>query len=163
MSMPIQLIAVPIADLHTIAAGGVPAHLTGSAHAGALLPAFVARRSLDQIAAGKPRAWCSTFYIIRTHDRSLAGSCGFKDAPLDGQVEIGYGVAPACRNAGIAGAAVAALLKIAAASADVHHVLAQVDAGNAASTRVMRKSGFRDSGSKPDNDGDLFVQWVAAV
>ena len=161
MPMTIRLVPLTIADLRNIADETIPAGLMPPPAADALPPAFVARRSLDQIAAGKPLAWCGTYFIVRVHDGVIVGGCGFNDAPADGSVEIGYGVAAAFRNTGIATAAIASLLDIARARGEVHSVLAQIDPDNLPSRRVVEKLGFRYVGATCDADGIACEQWVA--
>lgn len=102
-----------------------------------------------------------TYTMHRRADQALVGSCGFKDAPRQGRVEIGYGVAPDCRNQGVATAAVAALLDLAFSSGDVHQVLAQIDPDNRSSTRVVEKLGFRAEGTRTAEHDEVLVQWVA--
>ena len=98
--MRIVLQSIPFADLQVLAAGGVPAAARHCAQRDALPPDFVAARSVAQLQQGKPAHWCATFYIVAPDLLNAAlpcivGSCGFKDVPVDGRVEIGYGVSPA--------------------------------------------------------------------
>lgn len=158
--MTIYLHTLSRADLRALAASGIPAALPGKVADGALPPAFVAKRSLQQLEAGADPRWCSTFLIVRRCDSTIVGACGFKDAPADGGVEIGYGVAPACRKQGIATAAVAELVAIAFRSAEVHAVLAQINPGNVSSTRVARSLGFDAGPTVVDEDGEPLVHWV---
>lgn len=158
--MTIYLYPLSPADLGALAAGDIPAALPGNVADGALPPAFVAERSLRQLDAGKRAAWCSTFLIVRDADSTVVGACGFKDEPVDGCVEIGYGVAPACRKQGIAMAAVSALVEIAFDSDEVHVVLAQVNPENVGSFRAVQALGFEAGGTVIDDDGEPLVQWV---
>jgi RimJ/RimL family protein N-acetyltransferase len=59
-----------------------------------------------------------------------------------GAVEIGYAVAPAWRERGIATAAVRAMLDEGFADPEVRSVIAHTLPGPNASTRVLEKSGF---------------------
>ena len=106
----VELLAIPLADLQCLARNEVPPHLGSTVIDGALPPAFVAARSLQQWLAGTSPRWCSSFYMLRRADLAIVGACGFKSPPQAGRVEIGYGVAAACRNQGVARQAVAALL-----------------------------------------------------
>jgi RimJ/RimL family protein N-acetyltransferase len=119
----------------------------------------VATRSLAQIADGGSIDWCSTYVIERDHDRRVVGACGFKGEPEAGRVEIGYGVAAACRSVGVAGEAVAMLLAIALRQG-AREVLAEVNPANLASTRVVRRAGFAEGGTRVDQEGETVVQWV---
>ncbi|MFB9246234.1 GNAT family N-acetyltransferase [Massilia antarctica] len=160
MTIILQLLGV--ADLRTLAASRIPEHIAGRAAAGALPPAFVAQRALDLLEAGKSADWCATFLMLRASDGMLVGACGFKDIPIDGQVEIGYGVAPACRGQGIATAAVRELARIAFAAAALERVLAQIAPDNTPSARVAARLGFQPGATITDADGEDLVQWVLA-
>lgn len=156
--MPIELRPLSINALRALADSATPEEVANSVVDGALPPALVAVRALAQLAEGKSSQWCSTFYILRPSDGMILGGCGFKDAPLDGRVEIGYAVAPSCRNQGVATAAVRALIQLAFASPDVHEVLAEIDIENEASTRLAQKLNFEKCGVKVGDE--KLVQWL---
>lgn len=163
--MSIWLKQISLPDLQTLAGGGVPAAAADWAAVDALPPHFVAARALAHLQQGKPAHWCSTFYILSDDNDEptaprIVGSCGFKDVPLNGRVEIGYGVSPACQRRGIATAAVAELARIAFASGEVRELLAQINRDNLASTRVARKLQFQRRGQIVDTDGELLYQWI---
>jgi RimJ/RimL family protein N-acetyltransferase len=139
----------------------VPAALASRVEEGALPPSFVAVRALKLIAEGKAEFWCSTFLIVRNRDRRIIGGCGFKDAPKDGRVEIGYGVSPDSRGQGAATAAVGLLLRRAFDSG-VREVLAEVTPDNLASAQVVRKLGFVSTGTRVDKEDGIVVRWVAS-
>jgi RimJ/RimL family protein N-acetyltransferase len=157
------LMQIAVGDLRLLALSQVPAWLLSSTLAEAMPPPFVADRSLQQLGAGKPQVWCAPFYMLRSSDALVVGSCGFKDMPTQGRVEIAYGVAPEARRQGMAGAAVAQLLRIAGASDAVFQVLAQVSPTNIASTRVVQRLGFLPCGQQLDHAGEMLVQWVCRV
>ena len=159
----LKLVPIPVGDLRLLALAQVPATLALRALAEAMPPPFVAERSLQQLGAGKSLAWCAPFYMVRTDDAAIVGSCGFKDMPKQGRVEIGYGVAPQARRQGMAGAAVAQLLALANASDEVREVLAQVSPANGASTRVVQRMGFLPCGQQLDHEGEMLVQWVCRM
>ena len=158
--MTIYLQTLSRADLHALAASGIPVSLRGAVVDGALPPAFVATRSLEQLNAGADPYWCSTFLIVRESDQAIVGACGFKNEPAGSCVEIGYGVAPACRKQGIATAAVSAMLRVAFGSSEIDAVLAQVNPDNTGSTRVVSTLGFGAHGTVIDEDGEPLVQWL---
>ena len=147
-------------QLHHLAQSRTPPELASRAAQGALPPAFVAARSLAQLAEGKSAFWCSTFLIVRETDQQIVGSCGFKNQPQAGRVEIGYGVSAACRRQGAASAAVSALLKL-AFSNGVTEVLAEIAPLNAASAAVVQKAGFKIIGTRIEPDNETLIQWVA--
>jgi putative acetyltransferase len=160
--MTVTLHPISRFELAELALGAVPARAQHHAGPDALPPVFVAARALDQLADGKPLHWCSTFYIVRSEDEMIVGGCGFKDAPFNGIVEIGYAVAISCRNQGIATEAITALLKYAFASDEVNQVLAQINPDNIASAKVAEKAGFVRAGNIVDDEGEVLVQWVAS-
>jgi RimJ/RimL family protein N-acetyltransferase len=158
--MLLRLSQVPVADLSVLVLSQTPISLVLRSLKGSMPPQFVAKRSLDHLRAGKPEFWSSPYYMMRSPDEVVVGSCGFKDVPKNGRVEIGYGVSPDARNQGLATAAVAELLRIALSTGEVFQVLAQIDPENPASTRVVERLGFASRGLQPDHDGEMLVQWI---
>ncbi|MRD46445.1 GNAT family N-acetyltransferase [Caenimonas koreensis] len=145
-----------------IAASRVPAGLTQAVAVDALPPARVGERAMLRLSKGEAAFWSQVFLIVRNSDQLVAGSCSFKGEPHNGRVEIGYGVAPACRRQGAAGYAVSCLLQLAGA-AGATAVLAQVAPDNTASASVVRGCGFADTGIRIDEQGETVVHWVAHV
>jgi RimJ/RimL family protein N-acetyltransferase len=88
-------------------------------------------------------------------DGALVGFGGFKGAPRNGEVELGYAVAPERQGRGIATAVVEELVRR-ARSAGVRVVTAHTLAEENASTAVLRKSGFSRTGQLHDADGDVW-------
>jgi RimJ/RimL family protein N-acetyltransferase len=156
--MPYHLLSIPLEHLQALANATLPAIPGLSQASNALPPAFVAARALEQMAEGASAYWCSTFYIVATEQKHIVGSCGFKHAPQDGVVEIGYGISPECRRQGAASAAVLALLQL-AFDGGATQVVAEVNPANLASTRVVQKLGFIDTGSYVDEDQEVLVRW----
>lgn len=150
-------------DLAWLAQGRLPPELADRLHPQALPPAFVAMRSLAQLQAGQSALWCLGFCMVDDRDDRIVGSCGFKGAPVQGRVEIGYGVSPQARQQGHASRAVADLIAIAADSLQVRSVLAQVNPDNLASTRVVQRLGFTAWGRQLDHEGEMLVQWVRTL
>jgi len=92
--------------------------------------------------------------------RRMIGSIGFHSAPSDGVVEIGYHVEPGYRREGYASEAVGAMLDW-AAEQGIHRIRAAVSPTNAASLGVVRRFGFRQTGSQWDEeDGEELVFMV---
>ena len=161
--MNITLLPIGVSELQALANSRTPDTVCRRSLEGALPPDFVARRALEHMTDGTPAGWCSTYYVVRNGDQAVVGSCGFKGPPKNGSVEIGYGVAPDCRNEGLATEAVRALLGLAFESGQVQEVLAQVSPANLSSTRVVLKLAFKRAGEQVDHDNELLVQWVAAA
>ena len=89
-------------------------------------------------------------------DRStgeVVGDIGFHGPPDDaGTVEIGYSVVPSRRRRGLATEAATALVDWACADPRVHVVVAGCDPANAASQRILERTGFERTG---EADGEL--------
>lgn len=130
---------------------------------GAMPPPRVASRALAQLEAGTPALWCTPFLILSESRDVVLGGCTFKGMPADGTVEIGYGVAESLRGRGIATAAVAQLLQIAAHSGIVKEVVAHIVPDNLASAKVVSRLGFSKGNSLVDPDGETVVRWTWRV
>ena len=88
--------------------------------------------------------------IRDARDGLAVGGIGFFGPPdADGAVEVGYGLVAAARGRGLAGAALAQALGIAAAHG-VRVVRADTDPANLPSSRVLERAGFREL---PASDG----------
>jgi GNAT superfamily N-acetyltransferase len=97
---------------------------------------------------------------VRLNDGGEAvGGAGFKNPPDgEGTVEIGYGLAPSVHGRGLATEAVHGLLEIAGRHG-VQVVLAETDAANIASQRVLQKCGFQ---ALPGSDAER-LSWQRTV
>jgi [ribosomal protein S5]-alanine N-acetyltransferase len=160
--MLFALRSVPDDDLRTIAAGQLPHAYAACVEVDALPPPFVAARALRWSAEGLVGPWCTSFLIVRQADGRVVGGCGFKAPPRQGRAEIGYGVAPAAQKQGAATAAVLLLVPV-ALGAGVSELLAEVAPTNVASTKVVKRTGFRQIGQRVDEDGERVVQWLRPV
>jgi ribosomal-protein-alanine N-acetyltransferase len=128
----------------------------------ALPPTRTARRSLTQLDAGTAPLWCMPFMIV-SPSRSLAiGGCGFKGAPVEGRVEIYYGVSPNERARGVATTAVQRLIDLALAHGAAH-VIAHIIDGNVGSATVLQRLGFARGVRFSDVDGADVVPYVLSV
>jgi RimJ/RimL family protein N-acetyltransferase len=101
--------------------------------------------------------WGSQLFFDPT-DGALVGFGGFKGEPRDGDVEIGYAVAPSRQRRGIATAVVAILVERAAA-AGVSIVSAHTLGTENPSTAVLRKSGFQRVAELEDPDLGPIWRW----
>lgn len=103
---------------------------------GALLPPEFIANYLDN--PGFHPDWIGVWAV---DGQTVVGSGGFRRSPMDGMVEIGYGVAPSCEGRGVASIICATL---------VHHafthgaekVIAHTLPTGYASQRVLAKNGF---------------------
>jgi ribosomal-protein-alanine N-acetyltransferase len=101
--------------------------------------------------------WMHLFVDVESG--ALVGSGGFAGEPQDGQVEIGYEIAPAFRRRGYGTAAARALVVKAFATGRVRSVIAHTLAGDERSAGVLRACGFEviERVLHPE-DGEL-VRW----
>ncbi len=90
--------------------------------------------------------WYAMWLIVRK-DGAHIGNLSFKGSPVDGVVELGYGIAEEYRGLGYATEAVETILEWAFDQPGVTRVAAETEPGNDASRRVLEKCGFRPSGS----------------
>lgn len=107
-----------------------------------ILPLHLERSAAD--ASSLP--W-GVWLMIERHEQALVGDLGFHDRPdAGGVVEIGYEVLPSFRGRGYAREATAALVAWAFDRPEVTAIVAECDAGNAASMRVLSRLGMRRVG-----------------
>ena len=93
-------------------------------------------------------------------DDEVIGNAGFKGAPVNGQVELGYSIAPELRRRGHASAVVGLLLDRARREPLVDRVIARVDVSNAASIGVVTKAGFAPDGEHMSASSGRQLQYV---
>lgn len=96
--------------------------------------------------------------FVHKADNTLVGTGGYKGVPDDaGMVEIGYAVAPAYQNTGLATEAAKAMIANAFSWAAVNVVEAHTPAEENSSTSVLKKCGMKKISEKHDpEDGDLW-------
>ena len=110
-------------------------------------------RVREALAADPASARGGTRLCVAGEPPTVVGWGGFKGAPRDGVVELGYAVAPAWRGRGIASAAVRAMLDEAFADPEVTAVIAHTLAEPGPSPRVLQKAGFLNEGKLAEEDG----------
>jgi len=131
----------------------VPPDLTAGA-------VYVLRLRLEQMRAEpEQRPWLLRLMVPRTGPRRAVGHIGFHGPPdADGRVEVGYTVLPAHRRQGLATEACRALFAWARDEHGVTRFRASVSPGNEPSLAVVRKLGFRQTGTQWDEeDGEELV------
>ncbi len=110
------------------------------------------RHTRDALAANPGgSAWGARFFVTRDPPE-LVGWGGFKGPPRDGVVEVGYEIAEARRERGLATAATRAMLAEAFAAERVTAVIAHTLPERNASNRVLEKAGFRFEGEAQEDD-----------
>jgi [ribosomal protein S5]-alanine N-acetyltransferase len=100
-------------------------------------------------------------HLFFDDDGALVGFGGFKGEPRDGEVELGYAVAPARQRRGIATSVVGQLVARARA-AGVRTVTAHTLAEENASTAVLRKGGFVRTAQLCESGTDVW-RWERVV
>ena len=84
----------------------------------------------------------ATLQVVERATGLAIGGIGCHGAPVDGIVEVGYGLAPEARGRGLATEALAALATFLEAQPEVRVVRAATEADNAPSHRVLERCGF---------------------
>jgi ribosomal-protein-alanine N-acetyltransferase len=103
--------------------------------------------------------WIHGFLLRHRASDIVVGSCGFKGPPVDGAVEIAYGVASEHQGKGYATEAAQALTNYAFSNPLVRVVRAHTLPQANASTRVLAKCGFRHIGEVMDPEDGLVWRW----
>ena len=106
----------------------------------------------------KQNGWWTYFPILKS-ENILIGSCGFKGLETDGYVEIGYEVAPAFRNQGLATEMAKGLIAYAFSFDNIKMVIAHTLPKQSASTSVLTKCGMKKMGQLVDPDEGPIWQW----
>ena len=104
------------------------------------------RPTREAVAASPDGATWSARFFVAGDPPELVGWGGFKGPPKDGVVELGYEIAEARRERGLATAAARAMLAEAFADERVTAVIAHTLAEPNASNRVLEKAGFEFDG-----------------
>ena len=156
----IRLLQLSVPNLRRLAAGDRIELVALRIPEGALPPSKTVGRALRQLELGTPALWCLPFLMVSTSRSTLLGACGFKTAPVDGSVEISYGVAPTERGRGVATIALGQLLQLAASSGLVQQVVAHIVPDNIASSKTVARLGFSAEGPQVDTDGEQVMRWV---
>ena len=93
----------------------------------------------------------------------VIGNAGFKGAPHDAQVELGYSIAPEHRRRGHASTVVGLLLDRAQRDGQIDRVIARIDPDNQASIGVVTKAGFVPDGDYLSPRSGLQLQFAHPV
>jgi len=98
--------------------------------------------------------WVHGFSLL-LDDGTNVGIGGFKGPPVNGMVEIAYGVLPEHQGKGHATSAARAMVDYAFQFTEVSLVIAHTLPQGIASQRVLKKAGFRHTGEVVDPDDGL--------
>ena len=101
-----------------------------------------------------------TYLFIHSKDKALIGNGGFAGLPDEsGMVEIGYAIAPAYQNRGLATEAAQGLVDYAFSHPQIKMVDAHTLAETNPSTRVLEKIGLKKIGAAYDPDEGEVWHW----
>ena len=160
--MVLTLMPLTERDLHELIE--VP-HAFARRHAlvledGACAPTFVYERALVNMQAAPDWAGVLSTRLYVLDGTRVVGSGGVKAPPLaDGEVEIGYGMAPAWQRQGLATQAARRLTEEALAQG-ASRVSAFTAPENIASCKLLQRIGYRRDGETIDPDDGLAWRWV---
>lgn len=147
------------ADLQALLGIAVPASWPPE-----LVDDAVLRAVLEGLEArAEPAIWWYYYFVRKATPAMpamLIGAGGYKGAPKDGIVEIGYSIQPEYRRQGYALEAAQGLVEHAFAQPEVHRVVAHTLAEPNASTRLLEKIGFRFDGEVVDPDDGPVWRWA---
>lgn len=99
------------------------------------------------------------WYILLREPRQVIGNCGFKTAPRDGVVEVGYSIVPDFQRRGYCTEAIRTLISRAFTHASVQRVAAETLPNLWPSLRVMEKCRMRFIGYGAEEDGVRTVRY----
>jgi RimJ/RimL family protein N-acetyltransferase len=114
-------------------------------------------RTRDELANGMPSEWYSHL-IVEVETNTVVGFGGYKGPPTDGEIEIGYSVAPSFRRRGHATAAARLLIEH-ARSAGATRVCAYTLPEPNASTRVLTRCGLTMTEQVEDAEEGPVWRW----
>jgi ribosomal-protein-alanine N-acetyltransferase len=122
--------------------------------------------NLHQLHRGPDQmGWCMRYVVLRRgpDDRAvIVGTAGFKGAPKDGRVELGYGIVEEYRNRGFATETTRALVDWGFDREDVVEIAAETMPELGASIRVLEKCGFVHTGDGNEEGAIRYVKPRAA-
>ena len=113
--------------------------------------------TVDALEAGVDPAWFAHL-LVDPGAGEVVGFGGFTGPPVDGEVEVGYSVAPSRQGCGHATAAVRTWTA-AAAARGVRRVVAHTLAEQNASTTVLARCGFRRVGEPFETEDGTVWRW----
>ena len=107
--------------------------------------------------------WVHAFRVVHRDTGSVVGSCSFKGPPVDGIVEIAYGIHPDHERQGYASEVAQVLVDYAFSCEEVRLVRAHTLPDAAASKRVLMKCGFRYVGETVDPEDGAVCRFERPV
>ncbi|MES2521670.1 MAG: GNAT family N-acetyltransferase [Gemmatimonadota bacterium] len=145
-----------------------PAALEGHCNASVdgvadMIAAVIEQGEAHRGRTGAPREW-GAFLAVDDAERAVIGTCAYVNAPdAHGAVEIAYFTFPQYERRGYGGAMAGALLADAAATGAVKLVYAHTLPEINASTRILARHGFAQTGTAHDEEAGEVWRWERAV
>lgn len=99
------------------------------------------------------------YFARRADTGAILGSCSFVGPPKDGQVEIAYFTFPDFEGRGVARQAASRLIEKAKQSGAVSIVYAHTLPAKGASTRILTRLGFAQTGLAHDDEAGTVWRW----
>jgi [ribosomal protein S5]-alanine N-acetyltransferase len=116
--------------------------------------------SLDKLMESEEEKNWWTYFPVYKSENKLIGSGGYKGKPTpEGTVELGYEIAPAYRNLGMATEMTKGLIENAFRDERVKSILAHTLAEENPSTKVLQKCGFVKVAEINDPNDGLIWKW----
>lgn len=104
-----------------------------------------------------PASWL----IVENHE--VVGLCSIVRPPEEGEIAIGYGIAPSRQGRGIAGRAVSEIVAWAHSIARIRAITAETGVANIASQRVLIRNGFTPVGTRLDDEDGPLLCWRRGI
>jgi [ribosomal protein S5]-alanine N-acetyltransferase len=98
-----------------------------------------------------------TYFVVDLDHREVVGQLGAVAAPVDGELEFGYGINPSARGRGVGTAAVAMLIPLLRREFPGLRLVARTLVGNLASIRVLMHQGFVIDRRESTEQGEFLV------
>lgn len=113
---------------------------------------------LANLAADIARDFTPSAWLI-VENNEVVGLCSLVKTPQDGELALGYGLAPSRWGRGIATLAVADVVHWAQGDARVRCLAAETATDNLASQRVLAANGFQRTGERIDAEDGPVISW----
>jgi RimJ/RimL family protein N-acetyltransferase len=112
-------------------------------------------RMLAELASTIETRFAPAAWRVVEHGQTI-GLCSVTRVPSQGELDIGYGIAPNHQRGGAATRAVAAIVSWCRSDGCIARITAETALANLASQRVLERNGFVQTGSRTDpEDGEL--------
>ena len=127
-----------------------------------VIPDVILTLACRALEGGALPRWCEPYLFLAGQPLIAVGSAAFKGVPVNGRIEIGYGVTADHAGQGYATAGVGRLVAHALSQPEVEEVYAETAVDNLASRRVVQKVGFVHVGQRESEHDGRVDQWLYA-